>query len=306
MAIIYLILGFLLLIKGADWFVDGAVSIAKKFKIPTLVIGLTIVAFGTSAPEAAVSITAALKNNAEIAIGNVVGSNILNIALIVGLTALIIPIAVQDSTIKKEIPFTILSTLLLISLAVDGKVTFWDGIVFLLFFIIFLTYLWELSKNKSPDLVEEEPEKIRSIPTSILWLLIGLIGIVLGSRFTVNASITIATWLGLSERFIGLTIVAFGTSLPELVTSVTAALKGENDIAVGNVVGSNLFNLLFILGSTAVISPIPFRPEFMRDTLISIAYTVVLLFFSLTGKKITRIEGGILLLTYGFYIVSLF
>ena len=303
MPIVLLCAGFILLIKGADWFVGGASSLAKKMGIPPLVVGLTIVAFGTSAPEAAVSITAAIRGTADIAIGNVVGSNIANIALIIGITALIMPLAVQESTIKKEIPFTIASTVLLLGLVIKGRLGFWDGIALLGFFLIFLFYLWGVAKKGK--LEQEEIPDIDSIPKSLFWMIVGLAGIVLGSDWVIKGSTEIAKWFGMSERFIGLTIVSFGTSLPELVTSVTAALKKEDDIAVGNIVGSNIFNLLFVLGLTSLVTTVPFQMIFIKDIIISIVLLVVLIFFSSTGRKISRIEGGIFATFYAGYIIYL-
>ena len=264
-----LALGFVLLVKGADWFVDGAAGIANKFKIPQLIIGLTIVAMGTSAPEAAVSISAALKGSAEITIGNIVGSNILNILIILGLTAVITPVAVAKSTIRVDIPFMLGISALLLIQGLDGSVTLLDGIVLLVVFAGYLTYL-VINARKNPEQLEEEQIKNQSIWMCLLWTAVGLVAIILGSNFSVDAASNIARILGLSERFIGLTIVALGTSLPELVTSVMAARKGNADIAIGNIVGSNIFNILFVVGLSSVIISVPFASAFIVDMLVTI------------------------------------
>ncbi len=233
--ILLLALGFAMLVKGADWFVDGSSAIAAKFKIPQLVIGLTIVAMGTSAPEAAVSITAALKGSADITIGNIVGSNILNILIILGLSALITPLAVAKSTIRIEIPFMIGVTLLLLGVGLDGTVNLLEGMLLLLAFAAYLGYLFFMAKKNNED--EDGKTGEMSVLKAVTFTVVGLFLIVLGSSVTVNAATELARMLGLSERFIGLTIVALGTSLPELFTSVSAARKGNADIAIGNVVG---------------------------------------------------------------------
>ena len=244
--LLLLALGFVMLVKGADWFVDGAVSIAAKFHIPPIIIGLTIVAMGTSAPEAAVSITSAFQGVADITIGNIVGSNILNVLVILGLASVIVPLAVTKSTIKLDLPFLAGITALLLVLGLDGKITLVDGIVLLVIFATYIGYL--ISRTiKGAETVEEENVKEEKIAKAILLLVIGLGLIVLGSNIAVNAATAIARILGMSERTIGLTIVALGTSLPELFTSTIAALKGDADIAVGNIVGSNIFNILFVV-----------------------------------------------------------
>ena len=243
--IVLLVVGFIMLVKGADWFVDGAAGIADRFGIPQLVIGLTIVAMGTSAPEAAVSVTAALKENAGIAIGNVVGSNILNILIILGLTSVIIATAVAKSTIKIEIPYMLIITGILLAMGFTGNVvSFVEGIILWVLFIVYLTYLFIMAK-KNKEEVEEEAKK-SPMWKLLLGVVVGLVLVVLGSDVTVDAATALATAIGFSERFIGLTIVALGTSLPELFTSVSAAMKGKADIAIGNIVGSNIFNILFV------------------------------------------------------------
>lgn len=267
MNIILLVLGFILLLKGADWFVDGASNIASRFGIPQLIIGLTIVAMGTSLPEAFVSITAALKSNAAITIGNVVGSNILNVGII-RVTALIRSLHIQNSTIKYEMPFMMLVTLVLILQGIDNTISRFDGIVLWLFFLGYLYYIFKMSKNQM-----EETEIKKTNP---LFIPLGLICLMVGSNLAVDAATNIAISLGVSQRFIGLTIVALGTSLPELVTSVTAARKGNADIAIGNIIGSNIFNILFVVGSSALITPVPFESHFVIDSFVAILIGLVL------------------------------
>ena len=302
--LLMLALGFVLLVKGADWFVDGAAGIANKFKIPQLIIGLTIVAMGTSAPEAAVSISAALKGSAEITIGNIVGSNILNILIILGLTAVITPVAVAKSTIRVDIPFMLAISILLLAQGLDGSVTLLDGIVLLVVFAGYLTYL-VVNARKNPEQLEEEQIKNQSIWMCLLWTAIGLVAIILGSNFSVDAASNIARILGLSERFIGLTIVALGTSLPELVTSVMAARKGNADIAIGNIVGSNIFNILFVVGLSSVIVSVPFASAFIVDMIVAIGAGVLLWIFSLHKKKLIPIHGVVFLLAYAGYFAYL-
>ena len=299
MQIIFLCVGFVMLVKGADWFVDGSSRIATKFGIPQLVIGLTIVAMGTSAPEAAVSITAALKGNADITVGNIVGSNILNILIILGITALITPLAVAKSTIKIEIPFMIAVTLLLLGMGYNGTISLFEGIILLIVFLIYLGYLFLLAK-KDKDESEEDIKKI-SITKALIWTIVGLFFIVYGSNVTVDAATEIAQILGLSERFIGLTIVALGTSLPELFTSVSAARKRNADIAIGNIVGSNIFNILFVVGVSASIIPVPFATGFRFDATLAIIAALLLLICSIKDKKLKRWSGGLMLLLYAVY-----
>ena len=300
--LVLLAVGFVLLVKGADWFVDGAASIAEKLGIPQLVIGLTIVALGTSAPEAAVSLTAAFHGNADITIGNVVGSNILNILIILGLAAVICPMKVARLTAFVDIPVTIVITLLLLLLGYDGIVSRLDAGILLLFFIAYLSYLFAMTKK---DLIvgesEEEGAKIQSVPKALLFTVVGLALIIVGSSLAVDAASAIATILGLSERFIGLTIVALGTSLPELFTSVAAAIKKNPDMAIGNIVGSNIFNILFIVGLSGLVIPVPFVSAFRFDTLIATAATVLLFVLTLPTKRLGRVAGIIMLVGYGAY-----
>ena len=295
-----LIFGFLLLVKGADFFVDGSSKIAKKFGIPELIIGLTIVAMGTSAPETAVSIAAALKGTADISIGNVVGSNILNILIILGLSATIRAIKVGKTTIKYEIPFMIAISALLLLLGLDGTIDFKDGIILWLLFIAYLTYLIIMAKK---DKQKKEKKSKVILWQAILTTLVGLALIIVGSDISVDAASKIARYAGLSERFIGLTIVALGTSLPELVTSVTAAFKGNNDIAIGNIVGSNIFNILFVIGTSSLILPITFASTFKIDSLVMIGAALLLFICSLRKQKLDRFSGILMLLSYALYFI---
>lgn len=302
--IFLLVLGFVMLVKGADWFVDGAAGIAGKFGIPQLVIGLTIVAMGTSAPEAAVSITAALKGSADITIGNIVGSNILNILIILGISGAITSIVVAKSTIRYEIPFMLVITLLLLGLGITGgEIVLWEGIVLWLFFLAYLAYLFVMAKKNK----EEQSENRKEQPVWKLLLLtaVGLVLIVWGSDVTVNAATNIARELGMSERFIGLTIVALGTSLPELFTSVSAARKGNADIAIGNIVGSNIFNILFVVGTSALITPVVFASPFIVDTLIAAAAGVLLWACVFRKQQLNRVGGILMLICYGAYFTYL-
>ncbi len=299
-----LLVGFLLLVKGADWFVEGAAGIAKKLGIPQLIIGLTIVAMGTSMPEAAVSITAALQENAGITIGNIVGSNILNILIILGVTALITNVAIQKSTLYYEIPYMIAITIVLMIFGITGgEITFIEGIIFWLLFIVFLGYLFVMSKKGN----SQEDEEVKDIPVwkCILFMLLGGVMVVKGSDFAVSGASAIARFFGMSERFIGLTIVAFGTSLPELVTSVTAAKKGNAGIAIGNIVGSNIFNILFVIGTTALICTVPFESKFIIDTIIAIASGAVLWLGTYKNRELRKPCGIVMLLGYAAYFIYL-
>lgn len=311
MSYILLIIGFLLLIKGADTFVVGSSSIAKIFNVPTLIIGLTIVAFGTSAPEAAVSVTAALKGNNDMAIANVVGSNIFNILAVVGIAAFINPIKVQKSTIIKEFPFAILASVVLLILAHDIKfqgynenlLTRADGLMLLSLFGIFMYYLIEMALTSKEDMNVEQAKENISMGKSILMSALGIIGILIGGQLVVNSASSIAIAWGMSENLVGLTIVAVGTSLPEFVTSIIAARKGESDIAIGNVVGSNLFNILFVLGLSATISNISVHPVVFIDMLIMIIVTILAYTLAATRKSINKFEGAILAMLYIVYMI---
>ena len=301
--IILLALGFVMLVKGADLFVDGAAGIATKFKIPQLIIGLTIVAMGTSAPEAAVSITAAAKGNAEITIGNIIGSNILNIFIILGISAVITSLAIAKSTIRVDLPVVIGSTILLLILGLDGKIALIDGIILLVVFVSYMAYLFVSAKKGMQN--EEEPQKELSLIKALLFTVIGLILIVWGSDVTVDAATELAKSFGLSERFIGLTIVALGTSLPELFTSVMAARKKNADIAVGNIVGSNIFNILFVVGISSCIIPVPFARSFIFDTIVAAIAVIMLWLFSAKNKKLGRVAGIVMLVSYAIYFIMI-
>ncbi|MDK9710032.1 calcium/sodium antiporter [Acidaminobacter sp.] len=306
MEYVLLLIGFLILVKGADFFVEGSSEIATFLRIPPLLIGLTIVAFGTSAPEAAVSISAALKGTGDIAVGNVVGSNLFNILFILGITAIIQPLVVERQTIKKEIPFALLGSIVLLVLIADrvlvnenAVLSRGDGLILLTYFSVFIYYILEVAKNSREQF---ELDDIDPSPTNIgkyvLYTIGGLVAIVFGGDMVVKNAIVIAMALGMSETLVGLTIVAVGTSLPELITSVTAALKNKSEIAVGNIVGSNIFNIFFILGISSVIHPIVVDSNILIDAVIMIISTVILLIFSLTHSKITRGEGAAFMLMY--------
>lgn len=302
--VLLLTVGFVFLVKGADLFVEGAAGIAKKLGIPQLVIGLTIVAMGTSMPEAAVSITSALSGSAGISIGNVVGSNILNILIILGITAVLTNVRIQKTTFRYEIPFMIGITIILMAFGITGnQITFLEGILFWLLFLIFLGYLFVISKKGS---VQDE-EEIKELPLwkGVLGIIIGGILVVKGSDFAVEGATEIARYFGMSERFIGLTIVAFGTSLPELVTSVTAARRGNADIAIGNIVGSNIFNILFVIGTTALICNVPFDQKFVIDTIVAIFSGVLLWAGTIRYKELRKNCGIVMLLCYAGYFIYL-
>lgn len=303
--LVTLVIGFVMLVKGADWFVEGAANIADRFGIPQLVIGLTIVAMGTSAPEAAVSISAALKGSAEITIGNVLGSNILNVLLILGLTAVICTVGVQRSTVRYEIPFVIFVSILLMALGLrDNVISRWEGGILWGFMIVYLLYLLRMAR-KGVAVEAEAEEAPKSMPRLLFLVVIGIALIVWGSDVAVDAATEIAHIFNLSERIIGLTIVALGTSLPELVTSVTAALKGKSEIAVGNIVGSNLFNILFVVGTTAIITPVVYSASFLLDSIVTVGAVVLLFLCVVRKQELNRLGGVLLLAGYGVYFVNL-
>lgn len=305
--VFFLVLGFAMLIKGADWFVEGASKIADRFGIPQLVIGLTIVAMGTSAPEAAVSIASALSESADMTIGNVLGSNILNVFIILGLTAVVRVIAVQNSTIKYELPFVIIISAIMLGLGMTGNViTRWEAVLLLVLFLVYMLYLLIMAKKNqgsNEEIVQEK--KNESMFLLVALAILGVALIIVGCKVTVNAATALAISWGMTERLIGLTIVAFGTSLPELVTSVTAAIKGKADIAVGNIVGSNIFNILFVVGITALITPVAYQANFLVDSVVALAAVVLLWGFVLPKKRLNRVAGIIMLACYGGYFVYL-
>lgn len=303
--ILILLLGLGLILVGANALTDGASAVAKRFGISDLVIGLTIVAMGTSAPELVVSVTAALNDSAELALGNVVGSNVFNILAIVGCTAMVMPISVGKGLMSKELPLVILSSLVMWAVAsdtlLDGEaanvVSRIDGILLLAFFAIFMRYTFSIAKADSPD-----TEEIKPMPMwkAALWILGGLAGLIFGGRYFVDGASGIARSLGVSESVIGLTLVAAGTSLPELATSVVAALKKNPGIAIGNVIGSCLFNVFFIIGTAATIAPLPLGGITQTDMLTLVGASVLLWFFGLVigDRKITRVEGTFMVLCF--------
>ncbi len=317
-AYLVLVIGFFLLIKGADYFVDGSSSVAKILKVPAIVIGLTVVAFGTSLPEASVSITAAMQGKNELAVSNVIGSNIFNLLVVLGASALVNPICVKWSVLKREFPFSIgITAVLLLSLVglqveriLDQDAIYFlsrkEGIVLFLLFIVFVvSAVLDALKSRKRQMDEQEPEedyKILSPLKSAIYILVGVVGIIIGGEFVVDSASAIARSFGLSQTFIGLTIVALGTSLPELVTSVVASKKGENDLAVGNVVGSNIFNILLILGTSAMISPITVNGLAIQDTVILIVASILVYVCAIAKKGISKLEGAMFLMFYaGFF-----
>ncbi|HNQ37901.1 MAG: calcium/sodium antiporter [Prolixibacteraceae bacterium] len=310
---ILLLAGFLPLIYGANLLVDYASALAKRFNIPNLVIGLTIVAFGTSAPELVVNLFASLGKNSGIVMGNVVGSNIFNIGVIMAISAIIFPLAVKNTTTWIEVPLALLAGVVVLiqanDMLIDGDgtsvLTRIDGLMLLLFFIIFLAYNYTLMKKG--DFSEEFPVKDTKPWKSVLLILAGLALLVAGGRMIVYGAIEVATRLGIPERIIGLTIVSIGTSLPELATSIVAARKKNTDIAVGNIVGSNIFNIFFILGTSAVIYPVTVHPSSNIDLLMNIVLSTMIFIFIFAGKgkSIDRKEGTVMLFFYLGYLTYL-
>ena len=306
--IILLIVGFVILIKGADIFVEGASGVAGNFKISKMLIGLTIVSFGTSAPEFAISIKSLLSGSGDIVLGNVIGSNILNILLILGCSSIVHSLTVKSNTVKKELPITMLITILFAVLLSDalfdkGMINQFsrsDGIVLVLFFTVFLYYLIKMARNRTES---EDDKEIISMKKAAIFTIIGIVGIVLGSNFVVDSASYIAKALGVSERMISLTIIALGTSLPELVTSVTATMKGEYDIAIGNVVGSNIFNIGIVVGiPVAIFGGIGHIAFSYVDLIVMVVSAIIVFLFSFNDYKITRHEGiGLLLLFVSYY-----
>ncbi len=310
---ILLILGFVLLIKGADFFVDGSSSVAKLLRVPSIIIGLTVVAFGTSMPELSVSVTAAIKGNNDLAVSNVLGSNIFNLLVVLGCCALIRPVQAKGSLLKKEFPFSIFIAIILLLLNSDfsirkvlsGEETFvlgrMGGILFLVLFGVFLYATVHVALEKRAQTKEDDDEeeyKLMSPVKSAVYIVVGLAGIIWGGDLVVDSASGIAETFGLSQTFIGLTIVALGTSLPELVTSMVASGKGENDLAVGNVIGSNIFNILLILGVSAAITPIRLEITAVYDTLILVVASVVVYVAALSKREIKKNEGALFLLAY--------
>ncbi len=321
LALLFLLVGLALLVKGADWLVDGASSLAKRIGISDLSIGLTVVAFGTSMPELVVNVTSSLSGASDIAIGNIVGSNTANILLILGICAILTNVSVQTSTVWKEIPFALLASAVLYFMANDtlldggiAELTRSEGLVLISFFLIFLWYIAGMRRSDPPS--KDEGIRMREFWSSCGFVMAGLTLLIGGGKLTVDGAVTIANALGVSQALIGFTIVAVGTSLPELATSVVAARKGRADIAVGNIVGSNIFNIFWILGVSAIIAPLPFQPAMNVDLLVTIGATILLFFAVHTGfvhkrllfwkqkenHVIERVDGVIMLLAYAAYI----
>lgn len=308
--ILLLLGGFFPLIFGADWMVDGAAALARRLKVPTLVIGLTVVAFGTSAPELVVNLFASATGSTDLALGNIVGSNIFNVLCILGIAALIYPLAVKSSTTWKEIPLALLSALMVFFMSYDGffegrsfnEISRIDGLMLTSYFIIFLVYIWSLIKKGE---IEEAVEiKDYTVTKSLFLFVVGLAGLILGGKLIVDNAVLVARGFGIPERIIGVTIVSIGTSLPELVTSVVAASKKQVDIAVGNIIGSNIFNVFFVLGVSALINPIPVNSGSAVDIWVNIGSVILLFLFLISNKKRTmnRIHGGIFVLILGLYL----
>lgn len=309
MMYLLLIVGFVLLVKGADIFVDGSSSVAKNLRVPSIIIGLTVVAFGTSCPEAAVSITASLKGQNAISFSNVVGSNIFNLMVVTGLSAMLSPVKTDKDLLKRDFPISILAAAALVILALDtvlfgGEINMLgriDGIILLAFFAVFLWMMIRAALSNRSNGAEEDEYKIMPMGKSCIFIVIGLAGIIIGGQLVVNAATDIAYAFGMSETLVGLTIVSIGTSLPELVTSVVAAKKGEADIALGNVVGSNIFNILLILGLASTIAPMPVDMASIYDTVILIIVSILVFVPVAKIKKVNRLMGIVMVVVYAVY-----
>ena len=314
-AVVLLIIGFVFLVKGADAFVEGCSSIARRYHVPSLIIGMTIVAMGTSLPETAVSVTAAVTGNNALAVSNAVGSNIFNLMVVVGACTLFTSVTVQINTLKIDFPISILCAVLLLILGAAGmSLGHIDGVVFIILFLAFILYMIRSAqtsreKNVEPGVEEEEylleAEEIQemSMGKSVIYILLGAVAIAVGSDWVVDGACTVAAAIGISQTLIGLTVVAFGTSLPELVTSIVAAKKGEVDMALGNVIGSNIFNILMVLGIAAAISPVAFLTENIIDIAVLIVFSVIGWIMAWTKRELNRKEGIIMLLLYAVYVV---
>jgi len=300
MEYILLIVGFVLLIKGADFFVGGASSIAKKLKVSSLIIGLTVVSMGTSMPEAAVSISASLSGNNSISLGNAIGSNIFNFLMVVGISALILPVVTDPDILRRDMPINLGITVVLLVMLLDGDLSRIDSVILLVLLAAYMFLLIRSAlKNRTDD--TDQIERILPWATSIIFVVAGLAAIIGGGQLVVNSAKTIAVNLGMGETLVGLTVVAIGTSLPELVTSIVAAKKGDSGIAMGNVIGSNIFNILFILGMAGTIKPMTADNAFFIDTGVLIAISLMMLLFAFTGKKTGRVEGAVCVLVYVAY-----
>lgn len=302
--ILFIVIGIVLVLWGADRLTDGAVAVAEKMKMPQIVIGLTIVAMGTSMPEFCVSLISALKGTSDIAVGNIVGSNIFNTLLIVGVSALVAPMSIMKTTVRKDIPFALVASALLLIMCLDGDISRIDAAILFVMFLIFMYITLRGAKAQGTD-VEEKEKKPMATWLSVVWILVGLACLIGGSNLFVDGATAVATKLGVSEAVIGLTIVAGGTSLPELATSVVSARKGNSGIAIGNVLGSNVFNILAILGLTGVISPMTLKGITMTDLSMMVISIILIWLFSFTKYKIERWEGAILTAVFVGYIYSL-
>mgnify|MGYP000783033485 FL=1 len=313
LAILFLVIGFVFLVKGADIFVEGSSSIAKKFKVPSIIIGLTIVAMGTSLPEAAVSVTASIANKNALAVSNVIGSNIFNLMMVIGVCAIMTPVAVNKATLKRDFPFSVICAILLLVLGLIGPMSLGhaDGVIFLILFAGFIGLMIRSAMKASKEgnaVASEEIEaaeeiKIMPVWKSLLFIVIGAVGIIIGGDVVVDSASNIAAKFGMSQTLIGLTIVSVGTSLPELVTSIVAARKNEVDMALGNAIGSNIFNILFVLGIAGAISPMAFLTENVIDIVILLVFSLIVWLFAWTKKEIKRGEGLIMVLLYVLYVV---
>ncbi len=308
-AVVLLIIGFAFLVKGADAFVEGSSSIAKHFQVPSLIIGMTIVAMGTSLPETAVSVTASIAGSNALAVSNAVGSNIFNLMVVIGVCAVLTPVAVQKSSLKIDIPFSIVCALLLLVLGHDRMMlTRVNGLILIVLFAFFILYMIRSAQhsmnNEDSEFAAEAAEmKVMSVPKSLIFIVIGIAGITLGSDWVVDGAKTIASAFGISENLIGLTIVAFGTSLPELMTSIVAARKNEVDMALGNAVGSNIFNILMVLGIASALSPIAFIQENIIDIIILVGFSFIVWLMAWTKHRLDKIEGLAMILLYAGYVV---
>ena len=308
-AVILLIVGFLFLVKGADAFVEGSSSIAKHFHVPSLIIGMTIVAMGTSLPETAVSVTAAIAGSNALAISNAVGSNIFNLMVVIGVCAALTPVAVQKSTLKIDFPFSVFCAFLLLVLGRNRMIlTRINGLILIVLFVFFLLYMIRSAQHsmnsENSELTEETAEmKVLSVPKSLLFIVLGIAAITFGSDWVVDGAKTIAAAFGISENLIGLTVVAFGTSLPELMTSIVAARKNEVDMALGNAIGSNIFNILMVLGIAAALNPITFILENIIDIIVLIGFSFIVWLMAWTKRKLSKPEGLAMILLYAGYVV---
>lgn len=306
---VLLIAGFVLLIKGADFFVDGSSAVAKRLKVPALIIGMTIVAMGTSLPETSVSVSAALAGKNDLAISNAIGSNIFNLMVVCGVCAVLCPMVIGRESMKKDLPFSVGAAAVLIGLgAFTGTVMRWGGVILLMLFVFFLYTMISSAKKAraAGEATDEEEYKIMPMWKCLLFIVGGAAAIAVGGKMVVSGASDIARTFGMSDNLIGMTIVALGTSLPELVTSIVAARRGEVDMALGNVVGSNIFNILFVLGIAAAISPIAFTVQNTIDAAVLIAMSLMVLLLCAPKKKLVRWHGGLMLAVYAGYAAYLF